>query len=349
MQSVETLAAAVGVQTACEALAVPRSSLYATRRPPPEVAPRPVTPPPNALTALEKTAVVAELNSDRFADQTPYEVYPQLLDEGRYLCSLRGMYRILAENQAVRDRRDQLRHPARPAPQVLARRPNQVWVWDITLLLSTVKYQCFYLYLVLDLFSRFIVGWLIAEKQSGDYAEHLLSASFQRFHLSPEQLTVHSDNGGPMTAKPLAWLFSELGIQQSLSRPHVSNDNPHAEAGFKTLKYHPTYPDRFDSLRHAQTWMRDFEHWYCWEHHHTALGLMTPAAVHFGTADQLWLKRQAVLQTAYQAHPERFSRGLPIPPRWPEQVGINAPKTLALSGECLSNDTKLSPPVSKTP
>jgi putative transposase len=151
MQSVETLAAEVGVQTACEALAVPRSSLYATRRPPPEVAPRPVPPPPNALTALEKTAVLAELNSERFADQTPYEVYPHLLDEGRYLCSLRGMYRILAENQAVRDRRDQLRHPARPAPQVSARQPNRVWVWDITLLLSTVRYQCFYLYRVLDL------------------------------------------------------------------------------------------------------------------------------------------------------------------------------------------------------
>lgn len=349
MQTVETLAAAVGVQTACEAFAVPRSSLYATRRPPSDTAPRPTTPPPNALTPTEKAAVLAELNRERFADQTPYEVYPQLLDEGRYLCSLRGMYRILAENQAVRDRRDQLRHPARPAPQVLARQPNQVWVWDITLLLSTVRDQCFYLYLVLDLFSRFIIGWLIAEKQSGDYAEQLLAASFKRFQLQPDQLTVHSDNGGPMTARPLAWLFSELGVQQSLSRPHVSNDNPHAEAGFKTLKYQPTYPNRFDSLRHAQTWMREFEQWYCYEHHHTALGLMTPAAVHFGAAEALWLKRQTVLQAAYQAHPERFSRGQPVPPRWPEQVGINAPRTLELSGECLSNDTKLSPPVSKTP
>jgi len=265
------------------------------------------------------------------------------------LCSLRAVSCILAENQAVRDRRDQLRHPARPAPQVIARQPNRVWVWDITLLLSTVKYQCFYLYLVLDLFSRFIVGWLIAEKQSGDYAERLLAASLQRFQLSPEQLTVHSDNGGPMTAKPLAWLFAELGIQHSLSRPHVANDNPHAEAGFKTLKYHPTYPDRFDSLRHAQTWMRAFEQWYCYEHHHTALGLMTPAAVHFGMAESVWLKRQAVLQAAYLAHPERFSRGQPIPPRWPEQVGINAPKTLELSGACLANDTKLPPSVSKNP
>ena len=253
----------------------------------------------------------------------------------------------MAENQAVRDRRNQLHHPARPAPQVVARRPNQVWVWDITRLLGTLKYQCFYLYLVLDLFSRFIVGWLIAERQSGDYAEQLLAASFKRFQLEPGQLTVHSDNGGPMTAQPIEWLFSDLGIQPSLSRPHVANDNPHAEAGFKTLKYHPTYPDRFEDLHHACTWMRDFEGWYCYEHHHTALGLMTPATVHFGLADQLWLKRQAVLQAAYQAHPERFSRGQPLSPRWPDQVGINAPKTLPLSGECLSNDTKLSPSVSK--
>jgi len=349
MQSVDRLAPKVGAQAACEALAVPRSSRYAARRPKADIAPRLTTPPPNALTPIEKGAVLAELNSERFADQTPYEVYPQLLDEGRYLCSLRGMYRILAENQAVRDRRDQLRHPARPAPQVVARRPNQVWVWDITQLLGSLKYQCFYLYLVLDLFSRFIVGWLIAEKQSGDYAEQLLAASFKRFQLVPDQLIVHSDNGGPMTAKPVEWLFSELGVQHSLSRPHVANDNPHAEAGFKTLKYHPTYPDRFDSLRHAQIWMRDFEHWYGYQHHHTALGLMTPAAIHFGTAETLWLKRQAVLQVAYHAHPERFCQGQPVPPRWPAHVGINAPKTLPLSGDGLSNDTKLSPSVSKIP
>ncbi len=349
MQSVESLAKQVGVQRACAALAVPRSSWYARRQPKPTGLARPASPPPNALTATEKATVLVELNSERFADQTPYEVYPQLLDEGRYLCSLRGMYRILAENQAVRDRRDQLHHPPRPAPQIVAQRPNHVWVWDITLLLSLLKYQCFYLYLVLDLFSRFIVGWLIAEKQSGDYAEQLLAASFHRFQLQPDQLTVHSDNGGPMTAKPLAWLFSDLGIQPSLSRPHVSNDNPHAEAGFKTLKYHPTYPDRFDSLRHAQTWMRGFEQWYCYQHHHTALGLMTPAAVYFGTAETLWQKRQTVLQAAYLTHPERFSQGLPVPPRWPAQVGINAPKTLQLSGECLANDTKLSTEVSKTP
>jgi len=274
--------------------------------------------------------VLAELNSPRFVDQTPYEVYPQLLDEGRYLCSLRSMYRVLAENQAVQERRNQLRHPARPAPHVCARQPNRAWVWDITQFPSQFRYQSFYLYLVLDLFSRFIIGWLMAEKQCGDYARQLLAAGYKRFQLAPHQLTVHSDNGGPMTAKPVEWLFNDLGIQPSLSRPRVSNDNPHAEAGFKTLKYQPTFPEHFESLQHAQSWMRTFEHWYCWEHHHTGLGLMTPAAVHFGFAQSLWLKRQAVLQAAYQAHPERFSRGQPIPPRWPEVVEINTPTTLVI-------------------
>lgn len=332
IEHAETLVPLVGAQAACAALNVPRSSLYATRRPKPAPKPAavPAAPPPNALTLGEKAAVIAELNSERFADQTPYEIYPQLLDEQRYLCSLRTMYRVLAENQAVRDRRDHLRHPARAVPQVVARRPNQAWVWDITKLPGALRYQCFYLYLVLDLFSRFIVGWLITDRQSGDHAQQLLASSFQRFHIDPRQLVVHSDNGSPMTARPLEWLFADLGVSQSLSRPHVANDNPHAEAGFKTTKYHPTYPERFDNLAHAQAWMRSFERWYCHEHHHTALGLMTPAAVHFGQADELWIKRQAVLQAAYQAHPERFSRGQPTPPRWANEVWINAPKMLEL-------------------
>jgi putative transposase len=306
--------------------------------------------PPNALSAAEKTALLAELNRERFADQTPYEIYPRLLDEGRYLGSIRTMYRLLAAEGAVRDRRDQLRHPARPAPEVVATGPNQVWVWDITQLPTQLRQQCLYLYLVLDLFSRFIVGWLIAEKQSGDYATQLIADRCAHFQVQPAQLTIHSDNGSPMTAKPLTTLFSDLGIQQSLSRPHVSNDNPHAEAAFKTLKYQPTFPDRFASATAAHAWMRDFEHWYCHEHAHTALGLMTPAAIHFGQAEPLWHKRLAVLQAAYQAHPERFPNGSPLPPRWPKQVGINAPKTLELTPSVdTATDTKLSLPVSKTP
>lgn len=350
MVRIEALAETVGVRPACAAFAVPRSSLYAHRQPTPtgETRAAPL-PPANALTAVEKTALLAELNSDRFADQTPYEIYPALLDEQRYLGSLSTMYRVLAANHAVRDRRAQVRHPVRPAPQVVATRPNQVWVWDITQLASTVKFQFFYLYLVLDLFSRFIVGWLLAERQSGDYAQQLLETSFQRYAIAPQQLTVHSDNGGPMTAKPVTWLFSELEITPSLSRPQVSNDNPHAEAGFKTLKYQPDFPDAFASFRHAQIWMRDFEHWYDYQHHHTGLGLMTPAAVHFGTAEAVWQQRQQVLSAAYAAHPERFSKGAPTPPRWPAAVWINPPQALELPGENPSNDPKLSTEVSKSP
>ena len=212
MTRVETLAETVGVASACAALGVPRSSLYAHRQPPTVVAPRLAAPPPNALTSVEKTALLTELNSERFADQTPYEIYPALLDEHRYLGSLSTMYRVLAEHQAVRDRRAHVRHPVRPAPQVVAMRPNQVWVWDITQLASTVKFQFFYLYLVLDLFSRFIVGWLLAECQSGDYAQQLLDTSYQRFAIAPDQLTVHSDNGGPMIAQPVADLFRALAV-----------------------------------------------------------------------------------------------------------------------------------------
>lgn len=365
METVSTLAAAVGTQAACAALAVPRSSWYAAHHPhsppasaasssscagPAESPAPPVPPPPNALSGPARTALLAELNSERFADQTPYEIYLRLLDEGRYLGSIRTMYRLLAVEQAVRDRRDQLRHPQRPAPQVVAPQPNQVWVWDITQLPTQLRQQCLYLYLGLDLFSRFIVGWLIVEKQSGDYAKHLIADRCDHFQVQPAQLTIHSDNGGPMTAKPLTALFHDLGIQQSLARPHVSNDNPHAEAAFKTLKYQPTFPDRFASQREAETWMRAFEQWYCHEHAHTALGLMPPAAIHFGTADARWLQREAVLQAAYQAHPERFTHGTPTPPRWPKQVGINAPKTLELlPSPDTSPDTKLALPVSKTP
>lgn len=364
METVSTLAPAVGTQAACAALNVPRSSWYAaqhahTQPPsaaasaacegPAESPAAPTPPPPNALSGPERTALLAELNSERFADQTPYEIYPRLLDEGRYLGSIRTMYRLLAAAEAVRDRRDQLRHPQRSAPEVVATQPNQVWVWDITQLPSPLRQQRLYLYLVFDLFSRFIIGWLIADAQNGDYARQLVAAGCERFQVQPAQLTLHSDNGSPMTAKPLTALFQDLGIQQSLSRPHVSNDNPHAEAAFKTLKYQPTFPDRFASHAAASAWMRTFEQWYCYEHAHTALGLMTPAALHFGHAEALWHQRQAVLTAAYHAHPERFPNGPPSAPRWPKQVGINAPKTLALLPEGLPADTKLLPPVSKNP
>lgn len=320
----ESLAEHVGVTAACDALGVPRSSLYAARQP---AAPktRQPTPPPRALNAEEKAVVRQTLNSERFQDQAPREVFASLLDEGRYLCSVPTMYRILRENQEVRERRDQLRHPAYAKPVLVATAPNQVWTWDISKLPGPVKWACFCLYVVLDLFSRFVVGWMVASRESGALAEQVIAESCARQQIGRAQLTVHSDRGAPMTAKPLTLLFADLGVLPSLSRPHTPDDNPFSEAQFKTAKYHPTFPDRFGCELDARLWGQQFFHWYNYEHHHTGLGLMTPAAVHFGQAPALYAQRQQVLHLAYQAHPERFVKGLPKPPAVPTEVWINPP------------------------
>lgn len=325
MGQVEPLAAQVGVKMACEALGLARSSHYAARQPhsPKE---RRLAVPPRALSVEEKSVVRQTLDSPRFADQAPREVYATLLDEGTYLCSVVSMYRILRENQEVRERRNQLRHPAYAKPQLLATGPNQVWTWDITKLLGPVKWTYFYLYVLLDLFSRFVVGWLIAERESAALAEELITQSCVRQSIQPSQLSLHSDRGGPMTAKPLALLFADLGLTQSLARPRTPDDNAYSEAQFKTLKYHPTYPGRFGDVRAARGWAQRFFPWYNFEHHHTGVGLMTPATVHFGLAPQIHQQRQQVLTQAYAAHPERFVKGLPQPPALPEAVWLNPPE-----------------------
>jgi len=323
---VQVLAQRVGVKTACEALSLPRSSHYAARR---RRVPKPRAPvaPPRALGAAEKVAVRETLNSQRFADQAPREVYAALLDEGHYLCSVPTMYRILRENAEIRERRHQLRHPAYARPELVATGPNQVWTWDITKLPGPVKWAWFCLYVVLDLFSRFVVGWLIAQRESAELAQVLIAESCARQGIALGQLGVHSDRGGPMTAKPLALLFADLGITQSLARPHTPDDNPYSEAQFKTVKYHPTFPEHFGSLSDARAWGQQLFRWYNFEHHHTGLGLMTPAAVHFGQAQALFLDRQQVLHLAYAAHPERFVKGLPQPPALPSAVWINPPES----------------------
>jgi putative transposase len=281
--------------------------------------------PPRALQADEKALVRQTLNSERFVDQAPREVFASLLDDGQYLCSVPTMYRILRENQEIRERRHQLRHPAYVKPVLVATGPNQVWTWDISKLPGPMKWACFCLYVVLDLFSRFVVGWMIAARESGALAEQLIAESCARQQIELNQLSVHSDRGAPMTAKPLALLFADLGVTQSLARPHVPDDNPFSEAQFKTVKYHPTFPERFGCEWDARTWGQQFFHWYNYEHHHLGLGLMTPAAVHFGQAPALFTQRQQVLHLAYQAHPERFVKGLPKPPALPAEVWINPP------------------------
>ena len=321
---VEGLRKQIGVKAACQALGLPRSQFYRKRQPRP--ATRPKAAPARKLAEAERAEVRSLLNSPRFVDQAPREVYASLLDEGRYVCSVRSMYRILAEHDAVRERRDQLRHPNYTRPELLATGPNQVWSWDITKLLGPVKWRYFYLYTVLDIYSRYVVGWMIALQEAGHLAEQLIEETCQRQAIGPGQLTLHADRGKPMLAKPLAFLLADLGVTKSHSRPYTADDNPFSEAQFKTMKYRPDYPDWFGSLLEAREWGQGFFHWYNVEHHHTALGLLTPADVHFGRAAEVLEQRQIVLQHAYDRHPERFVRGTPRPAALPDAVYINPPK-----------------------
>lgn len=325
--SAEQLAKTIGVAAACQALTVARSSLYRAR---PKTAAQPKPErmaSPRALRLAEKEAVRQELNSERFADQAPREVYAALIDEGRYLCSWRTMYRILDENREVQERRNQLRHPNYTKPELLATRPNQLWSWDITKLLGPTKWTYYYLYNILDIFSRYSVGWLIAERESATLAQELIAATCVRQGILADQLTIHADRGSSMTSKPVALLMADLGVTKTHSRPHVSNDNPFSEAQFKTLKYRPDYPERFGCQPDARSWAAEFFHWYNYEHHHSGIGLLTPADVHFGRGQAVLDQRQQVLQIAYQKNPERFVKGVSIPTQLPAAVWINPPKS----------------------
>lgn len=328
-QVVEHLAPHVGVARACSALGVPRSSLYRDRAQAQEPAPQPSgdrPTPSRALSHQERAKVIEVFNSEPFQDAPPRQVWARLLDLGTYLCSWRTMYRILSEHGQVRERRNQLQHPTYKQPELLARRPNELWSWDITKLRGPASWTYFYLYVILDVFSRYAVGWMVARQESAALARDLIEASCQKQEIDPDQLTVHADRGPAMQSKTVALLLSDLGVTKSHSRPHVSNDNPYSEAQFKTMKYRPDYPDRFGCLEDARAWARDFFGWYNFQHHHTGLGLMTPAMVHYGQALQVQAERQQVLDSAFAVHPERFVRGLPTAPALPEAVWINKPK-----------------------
>ena len=324
MQKAEELSKKIGIQAACATLGIPRSSQYRAqtlRRKPthPKISPR-------ALSSAEKEEIRQELNSERFQDCAPREIYATLMDEERYLCSWRSMYRILSENDEVRERRNQLRHPSYSRPELLATAPNQLWSWDITKLLGPSKWTYYYLYVILDVFSRYVVGWMIAERESAALAEELIAQTCVRQGIQPGQLTIHADRGSAMTSKPVALLLADLGVTKTHSRPHVSNDNPYSEAQFKTLKYRPDYPARFGCQQDARTWANPFFAWYNHEHYHTALALLTPADVHFNRAQAVLQKRQNVLQAAYDKTPERFVKGRPRPQALPHTVWINPPK-----------------------
>jgi putative transposase len=327
-QAVATLAPAVGTVRACRAVGQPRSSWYRRHRqsPPPPRSPRQVpAPQPRALSAAERQQVLEVLHQERFWDTAPASVYATLLDEGSYLCSTSTMYRLLRSQGETGDRRRHATHPARVKPELLATAPNQVWSWDITKLAGPAKWSWYHLYVILDIFSRYAVGWMVAAREAAVLAERLLADTIASQQVAADQLTVHADRGTSMTSKPVALLLSDLGVTKSHSRPKVSNDNPYSESQFKTLKHHPTFPDRFGSLEDARAFLKEFFGWYNSQHRHAGIGLLTPADVHYGRAAQLTLARGAVLDAAFAAHPERFVRKPPQPPRLPEVVWINKP------------------------
>ncbi len=319
--------ATLGVAPVCQALAVPRATYYRWHQPKASgpVGPRRM---PRALAPEEREQVLALLNDDRFADLAPAEVYATLLDEGKYVCSIRTMYRVLKANAQVHERRRQLRHPRYAAPELLATRPNQLWSWDITKLKGPAKWTAFYRYVVLDVFSRAVVGWMAALQESATLAQRLIQQTCARQGIAEGTLTVHADHGPAMIAKSVALLLADLGVTKTHGRPHVSNDNPYSESQFKTLKYSPEFPDRFGSLQDARSFLLDFFQWYNTMHHHSGLGLLTPFDVHHGLAETRLAERAAALRQAFAATPERFVRGVPTPPPLPQAVWINKPRTL---------------------
>ena len=322
METVAEWSGVLGTAETCRAVGLPKASYYRA------LAPRPVRAvrrTPRALASGERQAILDVLHEERFVDQAPAQVYARLLDEGRYLASLRTMYRVLAANHEARERRRQLRHPRYTAPELLATAPNQLWSWDITKLLGPAKWTYFYLYVILDVFSRYVVGWMVAARESAVLAQRLIAETCARQGIEPGQLTIHADRGSSMTSKPVALLLADLGVTKTHSRPHVSNDNPFSEAQFKTMKYRPDFPDRFGSEADARAHCRVFFPWYNTEHHHSGLGLLTPHDVHFGLAENRIAQRARVLAAAHVAHPERFPHGAPRPPALLKEVWINKP------------------------
>ena len=325
--AVEELTAIVGTRPACRALGAAPATIYRRRNPPSPRPARPKLSSARALSGEERKAVLEELHSARFVDCSPAQTWATLLDEGRYLASERTMYRLLAAEGETTERRDQLVHPPYVRPELLAERPNELWSWDITKLLGPAKWTYFYLYVILDVFSRYVVSWTIQHRESAQVAKQLIAQAVEQQAIAPDQLTIHADRGSSMRSKPVAFLLADLGITKTHSRPYTSTDNPYSEAHFKTLKYRPGFPDRFDSIVHARSFGRPFFDWYNHVHRHSGIGLMTPATVHYGRAEQVRDRRARVLETAYASNPERFVRGRPQPPTLPTAVWINAPET----------------------
>jgi len=318
----------IGKQPACDALQVPRATLYRHIKTDNAVATKKVTvKPPLALSDKERQVVVDLLHSERFQDSAPHQIHAELLDEGRYYCSVRTMYRILeAVHGDVKERRRHVQRPKYKKPELLATNPNEVWSWDITKLKGPVKWTYYHLYVIIDIYSRYVVGWMVAHREQNALAKRLIEDTCIKQNIQDEQLTIHADRGPSMKSKVVAHLMADLGVTKTHSRPHVSNDNPYSEAQFKTLKYCPKFPDRFGSIQDARAFCQEFISWYNKEHHHSGIALLTPEQVHYGLAPEIINNRANVLQAAFQKNPSRFKGRLPIPHPLPEAAWINKPK-----------------------
>ena len=284
--------------------------------------------PPRALSVAERREVLEVLHSERFADKAPAEVVATLLEEGRHLASERTMYRILADNEEVRERRNQLCHPVAARPELVATAPNSVWSWDITKLMTTTKFVYLHLYVIIDIFSRYVVGWLLAERESAALAKRLVDETVAKHNVAPGELTLHADRGAAMRSKLLSQLLGSLDVGKSFNRPHVSNDNPFSESHFKTLKYHPSFPSKFGGLDDGLAFCRTFFPWYNEHHHHSGIEFLTPATVHSGRGDEVLRARHETMMVKYRAHPERFVHGPPRLAELAREVYINPPKAV---------------------
>jgi putative transposase len=326
--AVAELTPITGVRNACAAVGEAQARWYRRHRqsPPPPKPERVPSPQPRALSEVERKELRAVLNSEEFVDDAPATVYAKLLDQGVYLASVPTMYRVLRHHDEVRERRRQATHPAAKKPELLASGPNQVWSWDITKLLGPEKWTYYYLYVIIDIYSRYVPGWMLAHAENAKLAEALLADTVAKQNIERHQLTIHADRGSPMTAKPVAFLLADLGVTKSHSRPHVSNDNPFSESQFRTLKYRPEFPARFGCFQDAHAHCGRFFGWYNNDHRHSGIGFHTPADVHYGRAALVRHQRAVVLDAAYLEHPERFVRKPPQPPALPTAVWINEPK-----------------------
>jgi putative transposase len=324
MSAVLDLSVHVGIKQSCEAFGIVRSTFYRLQAQySKEKGKRPS--PPRSLSLEERQGVLDILHSERFMDKTPQEIYAILLDEGQYYCSVRTMYRILDAHKEVKERRNQRTHPVYAKPELLATNPNQVWSWDITKLLGAVKWSYFYLYVIMDIFSRYVVGWMIAPNESSALAVKLIDETCKKQKITRNQLVLHADRGSSMKSKPVALLLADLGVIKTHSRPYTSDDNPYSEAQFKTLKYRPDFPERFGCIEDARNFCQGFFNWYNKEHHHSGIALHTPMNIHYGLAHDIQKARVETLNGAFKEHPERFVNKIPVPPPLVEAVWINKP------------------------